>query len=208
MRLRSVGLWLAGAAGAETALILAPTVLIKTLSLGRIHAPTDIPAREVGLVFGAQVYANGHPCRYLRARLNLAARLYAEGKVQTLIVSGDDRAEHHHESSSMRDYLIEAGVPAASILCDPAGLDTYDSCVRAREVYGVTSLTTISQAYHVPRTVATARLVGVDAIGVGETMINRRCRTYRQGALREVFAGLKMVWDVATRRRPPLEPQF
>ena len=206
--MRSVGSWLAVAAASGTALILVPTVLIRTLSLGRIHRPTNIPPREVGLVFGAQVYPNGRPCRYLRARLKLAAKLSAEGKVQTLIVSGDDRAEHHNESSNMRDYLIEAGVPAASIVRDPAGLDTYDSCVRARRVYGVTSLIMITTAYHVPRTVATARLVGVDAIGVGDTMINRRSRTYREGTLREVFAGLKMVWDVASQRQPNLEPHL
>lgn len=196
---------LAGAAVAGVVLLLAPTGLARGLSAGRIYAPAEVPAREVGLVFGAQVYPDGRPSRYLRARLNVAARLYTEGKIKTLIVSGDGRAEHHSEPISMRDYLVEAGVPARVIVCDPAGFDTYDSCVRARRVYGVDSLITISQAYHLPRTIATARLVGVDAIGVGDTMISRRSPTYRQGALREVFAGLKLMWDVLSRRQPHLE---
>lgn len=205
MRSRPWALGLTGTAAAGVLVLLAPTALARALSAGRIYAPAEVPARGVGLVFGAQVYANGRPSRYLRARLNLAARLYAEGRVETLIVSGDGRAEHHSEPSSMRDYLVDAGVPAAAIICDPAGFDTYDSCVRARRVYGVDSLITISQAYHVPRTIATARLVGVDAIGVGDTMVNRRNRTYREGALREVFAGLKMLWDVTSRREPLLD---
>lgn len=204
--MRSWAFGLAGAAAAGVVLLFAPTGLIKALSTGRIYSPAEVPPREVGLVFGAQVYPDGRPSRYLRARLNLAGQLYAEGTVKTLIVSGDGRAEHHSEPISMRDYLVEAGVPTGAIVCDPAGFDTYDSCVRARRVYGLRALITISQAYHVPRAIATARLVGVDAIGVGDTMINRRSPTWRQGVLREVFAGLKMVRDVFGHRQPHLEP--
>ncbi len=206
MKVRSWAFGSAATAATGAVLLLAPTGLIKALSAGRIFSPAEVPAREVGLVFGAQVHPDGRPSRYLRARLNLAAQLYAEGTVKTFVVSGDGRAEHHDEPLSMRDYLVSAGVPVDAIVCDPAGFDTYDSCVRARRVYGVRALITISQAYHVPRTIATARLVGIDAIGVGDTTIDRSSTTYRQGALREVFAGLKMAWDVISCRQPHSDP--
>lgn len=183
-----------------------PTVLNRVLSARRIYPPESVPARDVALVFGAQVYPGGRPSRYLRARLELAAQLYADGKAHVLIVSGDGRAEHYSEPTSMRDYLVAAGVPAAAIVRDPAGFDTYDSCVRARRVYGVASLITVSQAYHLPRIIATARLVGLDAVGVADTMIDRRNPTWRQGAAREIFAAHKMVWDLVSRRRPILGP--
>ena len=74
-----------------------------------------------------------------------------------------------------------AGAPARAperaddrLLLDPWGLDTYDSCVRARDVYGVDRVVVVTQTYHLPRAVGTARLLGLDAVGVGDRTVRLR----------------------------------
>ena len=85
------------------------------------------------------------------------------------------------------DYLLEKGVSLGDILEDPGGLDTYDSCVRARRVFGLDELTVISQAFHVPRAIAICLRAGIDAVGVGDTTMRQQSpRNYRKGQVREL----------------------
>lgn len=172
----------------------------------RIVAPADAPERDVAVILGAEVYPSGTPSPYLRARLDVGARLYREGKARVLIVSGDDSPEHNRETASMRAYLVGKGIPASRIVEDVAGRDTYDTCVRARRVFGVTSALLVSQEYHLPRAVTTCRAVGVDAVGVADVSVKNESGFWRYGAMREYAAGVKMVWDLLTRRQPPLGP--
>lgn len=185
---------------AAVGLLGAPALLTRALSHGRIFTLEGVPHREVGLVLGAQVYPNGRPCHYLRARLDVARALYERGQVDRLIVSGDNSPAHFHEPDAMRRHLVAAGVPAEAIEVDAHGLDTYDSALRARQVFGLARITVISQQYHLPRTIATCRLLGVDAVGVGDTTM-RRYGSWRRGWLREIPAAIKMVGEVAVRRR-------
>ena len=120
------------------------------------------------MVLGAQVYPDGTPSPFLAARLDLAKQLFDAGKVQVLLVSGDNMAPEYNEPDAMRAYLIDAGVPAEKVIADYAGFDTYDSCVRAKRIFGVSKLIMVSQSYHLPRAVATCRTLGVDAAGVGD----------------------------------------
>ncbi|MGO4956975.1 SanA/YdcF family protein [Luteococcus sp. Sow4_B9] len=169
---------------------------------------------RVALVLGAQVHPDGRPSRYLRGRLDTAHQLYKSGFVDVLLVSGDNGVDHYDEPTAMKRYLVEAGVPESDVVIDYAGFDTYDSCVRARRVFGVEQLVVVSQGYHLPRAVTTCRLVGVDAVGVGDWSVQRVGRfdgvpvLWRLGwtnfALRELPANVKMLWDVGTRRTPTL----
>lgn len=172
-------------------------------SRGRVVAAASAPARDVAIVFGAQVFPSGVPAPYTRARLDLAAELLREGRARVLLVSGDDRAAHNHETSAMRRYLEARGVPASRIVEDPAGVDTYDTCVRARDVFGVREALLVSQEYHLPRAVATCRALGVDAMGVADTSVKGTTAFWPKGVAREFPASVKMVWDLVTRR-PPL----
>ncbi len=89
---------------------------------------------------------------------------------------------------------------------DFAGRDTYDSCVRAREVFGVERVLLVSQGYHLPRAVAICRAVGLDADGVGDRTGERYRTEWRRGTLREVPASVKAVLDVVSGRDPVLGP--
>lgn len=186
--------------------LAAPSAYAAWRSAGRVVSLDEAPARDVAMVLGAEVYPSGLPSRYLRARLDVGAELVRRGLVRVLLVSGADDAEHHHETTAMRRYLEARGVPAGSIVEDTAGLDTYDSCVRARRVFGVTSLLVVSQAYHLPRAVATCRAVGVDAVGVADVSVRPESSHWTYGSLREYGANVKMAWDLLSRREPRLEP--
>lgn len=124
-----------------------------------------------------------------------------------LVVSGDHLTATYDEPDAMRRWLIDHGVPAERIVSDNAGEDTYSSCVRAREVFGVTSSILISQSYHLPRAITTCRLVGIDAVGVGDdTARHPYPLRWAKYALREVPADIKMLIDVLTHRQPILGP--
>ncbi|MCA0308466.1 MAG: YdcF family protein [Actinobacteria bacterium] len=182
--------------------VLALGLAVRLLTRGRIVPPDRLPPLPVALVLGAEVYADGRPSRFLRARLDVAADLYRRSLVGRILLSGDGQSPFYDETAGMRDYLLAVGVPAGHIVLDPSGFDTYDSCLRARDVFGLRRLVVVSQAYHLPRALAICRALGLDAWGVGDDSVRRNVTAWRASVGRELAANLKLVWDVATRRPP------
>ena len=131
--------------------IAGPALWTRWMSRDRILTSVHAPTRDVAIIYGAEVYPSGKPSPYLRARLDLGAALFRAGRVRVLIVSGDNAVSHNREATSMKNYLVSVGVPEARIVEDAFGLDTYDTCVRAHDVFGVTSALLVSQRYHLPR---------------------------------------------------------
>ena len=203
--LRVVGA-LAGLVGLGVAAVAAPAAWTWWNARGRVLTSAQAPSRDVAVIFGAEVYPSGNPSPYLRARLDLGVALFKAGQATVLIVSGDNADEHHNETTSMRRYLQRQGVPASRIVEDEFGLDTYDTCVRLRKVFGVSEALLVSQRYHLNRAVATCRAVGVDAVGVGDVSVKRTSRAWDRFVVREYGANLKMAVDLASRRDPVLEP--
>lgn len=197
----------AGALGV-TATLGASVWIVRGAAAGHLYALDQVPPAPVALVLGAQVYPTGMPSRFLRARLDLAALLLQRGTVERLLLSGDARAPEYDEPAAMRAHLLAAGVRDDQLIRDPYGLDTYDSCVRARDVYGVDRVLIVTQAYHLPRAVGTARLIGLDAVGVGDRTVRVRedddglNEPWLRGWARDQVACVKTIWDVATRRQP------
>jgi vancomycin permeability regulator SanA len=180
---------------------------IRSAAAGHLYTATDVPAAPVALVLGAQVYPDGTPSPFLAARLDLAKQLYDAGTVRAILVSGDSMAEEYDEPGAMRSYLIKAGVPSIHVIADYAGFDTYDSCVRAKKIFGVDELIVVTQGYHVPRAVATCRLVGLKANGVGDHTVRRFLGPWRSGAIRDQVACVKTMIDLLTDRQPILGPR-
>lgn len=175
--------------------LVAPWGLIHLLTAGRTWtAAEQAPTREVGMVMGAAT-VDGRPSGYLRARLDLALDLWHQGKITVFIVSGSASDD---EPAVMRKYLIENGVDSADIVEDTGGLSSYSSCVRAKQAYRIDELMVISQSYHVPRTVATCRMVGIDAVGVGDDQRPRN-EAFHRYQRREFGANLKMIYDVVMK---------
>ena len=157
-------------------------------------------------MLGAQVYPDGTPSPFLAARLELARRLLVAGTVRVLLLSGDGEAPEYDEPAAMRAYLLAAGVPADRMVLDRYGLDTYDSAYRAQRVFGVERLVVVTQAYHLPRAVATCRALGLEADGVGDVSVRRLSPAWVRGTLRDQLACVKTVLDLLERRRPVLGP--
>lgn len=173
-----------------------PWLIVQVLAAGRTWSGADeAPARDVVLVLGAATRF-GRPSPYLQARLDVALDLWRQGKAKVFIVSGSTSDD---EPAVMRAYLEDNGVAAADIVEDTGGNDSYASCMRAAKMYGLSELTLVSQSYHVPRTVATCRMVGLDAIGVGDDS-RAKDKTWRTYQLRELVANIKMIIDVITGR--------
>jgi vancomycin permeability regulator SanA len=179
-------------------------LFVRHTAVGRIFSVETVPPAPAALVLGAQVYPDGTPSAFLAARLDLARQLYRAGKVRMILVSGDSTAPEYDEPGAMRSYLIAAGIPASDVIIDDAGIDTYRSCVRAREVFDVSDLIVVTQSYHLPRAVATCVRVGVNASGVGDDSARQYARSWRSGAIRDQLACVKTVLDLVIGRRPAL----
>ncbi len=166
------------------------------------HPLARIPERPVALVLGAGVTPEGEPTRLLERRLELAVELYRSGRVEALLVSGDNSREHYNETDTMYGYLVAAGVPEVKIARDYAGFSTWESCVRAREVFGVEAATVVTQTFHLPRAVALCRTAGLDAVGVGDPAWDDRAPAMLYGHVREVPAAVKALFDMLLRPEP------
>ncbi|WP_320778745.1 vancomycin high temperature exclusion protein [Streptomyces sp. CRN 30] len=188
-------------------LALLPSAWLFTVSSDRLRTAEDVPPTEVAVVFGAGLRGDA-PSPYLARRLDAAARLYHEGRVEVLLVTGDNSRAEYDEPDTMRAYLTGRGVPDARIVSDYAGFDTWDSCVRAKKIFGVDRAVLISQGFHIRRAVALCEEAGVRSYGVG--VADRRDVTWYYGTVREIGAAGKAAVDAVLRPDPrflgPQEP--
>jgi len=200
--------WVVGALAVAGLAAYAPWLWVSAQSRDRVHEVADAPAADVTLVLGAGLTPDDRPSPYLAARLDVAIELLRAGKTKVLLVSGDNRYVDYDEPTAMRTYLVEHGVEPERIVLDFAGRDTYDSCSRAKRIFGVDRLLVVSQGFHVPRAVAACRAVGIDAQAVGDWTVRDTYNpdTWRWGEVRERVAAWKLVWDVVTARDPVLGP--
>nr|WP_223256493.1 ElyC/SanA/YdcF family protein [Micromonospora endophytica] len=185
----------AGASGASVS-------WIRSGAEGRMYTVETAPEAPVALVLGTRVQADGTPAPFLAARLEVARELYATGKVQAILVSGDNMRDEYNEPEAMQRWLVERGVPADKVVLDYAGFDTYDSCARAKRIFGVERATVVTQQFHLARAVTVCRNLGVDAIGVGDETAREYGRTWQFAAAREYGAGIKAAVDVLSGRDP------
>lgn len=175
--------------------VLAANLAAISASRGRIFTDVDaLPHSRVGLVFGTTDRVQGRENLYFRYRIEAAERVWKAGKVETLIVSGDNRSRYYNEPEKMKQALVARGVPAERVVCDYAGLRTLDSVVRAREVFGVTRLLVISQRFQNERAIYLARAHGIDARGFDARDVHPQAAFKTR--LREVGARVKMWLDV------------
>lgn len=165
---------------------------------------SQVPSSTVAIVLGASV-VRGEPSPVLRERALAALELYRAGKVQKILVSGDDSVAGFDEVSPVRRLLVEEGVPAEDIFLDHAGFDTYSSMYRARDIFVVRDATIVTQGFHLPRAVFLARRLGLEARGLTADEQGGTAYNY----VREVGASLKAVFEVSVSRVPKyLGPQF
>ena len=134
--------WAVAAVVLIPALVAAPWMYVNLAtasSIAEVGAP--VQHADAALVLGARVYEDGTPSRFLRERIEVGVALYQAGEVDLLLMSGDgDDSSGFGEPTVMRQVAEAMGVPPAAIIEDPLGVDTYSSCARARDVYGLSSV--------------------------------------------------------------------
>jgi SanA protein len=155
-----------------------------------------VPAEKVAIVFGAGLLRNGSAGPVLSDRVETAVRLYQAGKVEKLLMSGDNRFVEHNEPEAMRQYALNAGVPDEDIVLDYAGRRTYDTCYRAKHIFNVESAVLVTQEFHMARALYLCDAFGVESIGVeaNNRYFLKRSRLYWN--VRELFATMGAAWDV------------
>jgi SanA protein len=174
---------------------------------GRVYRSVDaVPAREIGLVLGtSKDTRRGKPNLHFNQRIEAAAALYRAGKVHHLLVSGDNHIATYDEPTDMRAALVAAGVPADAITCDYAGFRTLDSVVRAKEVFGLSQCTIISEEFHCPRALWIAQQHGLDAIAFAAPDVDIKSWSLRV-EFREQFARAWCAVDLYLLYRQPKFP--
>jgi vancomycin permeability regulator SanA len=122
--------------------------------------------RKWVIVLGDRVEPDGTPSRYLRARLETALAVIRDGRAERVLVSGNAHSTKGDEVAAMHRYLVERGVVPSLIADDRYGVNTYNTCSRARTVFGVEDAIVVTQDFHLRRAVALCGSQGIDAIGV------------------------------------------
>jgi SanA protein len=185
-------------------IVVGADVYTNAISSGYCHKNTaDCRQGDVGLVLGcSKRLSKNRANAYFTGRMQAAAELWKSGKLRCIIVSGDNREKYYNEPRDMKNALVKLGVPEDRIICDFAGLRTYDSVVRAQRIFGADKITIISQSYHVKRAVATARHMGIDAHGYCAAHIPFNRPTLLRQFLRERAARVAMMFDLIIGTEP------
>ena len=175
-------------------------VAYKTADL-TFYDVSKIKSNKTGLLLGtSHLLKGGGKNPFFYNRIEAAVELYRAGKIENIIVSGDNRTRYYNEPEEMRKELLKQGIPVDRIYLDYAGRRTLDSVVRCGEVFGQNSFTVISQKFHNQRAVFLGRLSGFDVVG-----FNARDVNYFWGfktRFREYFARLNMFTDLFFGKRP------
>lgn len=189
--------------------LLLPRFILLLYSKPRTFSMDTVPPRRVAIVFGAGLWRDGTPTPVLRDRVQTAANLYFAGKVEKLLMSGDNRFVNYNEPEAMRQYALSLGVPDEDIVLDYAGRRTYDTCYRARDIFRIDSAILVTQGFHLPRAIYLCNMLGVDGVGVPADIQYYRKISRAVWTFREVLATIGAINDVMFTKPVPVlgEPE-
>jgi SanA protein len=184
-------------------ILLTPGLVMGLYANPRIFSVEDVSKTRVAIVFGAGLLRDGSAGPVLSDRMQTAVSLYQAGKVEKILVSGDNRFVEYNEPEAMRQYALENGVPDEDIALDYAGRRTYDTCYRAKHIFGVDEAILVTQGFHMPRALSLCNWFGVESVGVeaDNRYFLKRSRLWWN--IRETFAASQAVWDVLVAKPLP-----
>ena len=197
--------------GAALAIVACGTIVLsdyrcRSAATGRIFRGTSqIPANDVALVLGtSKVTRKGNPNLHFTQRINAAVELFRSGKVQHLLVSGDNHIATYDEPTDMLNALVAAGIPTNAVTRDYAGFRTLDSVVRANSVFGLKNFTIVTEEFHCPRALWIAKQRGLNAVAFAAPDLSARwsLRVKARESLARVLCGL----DLYVLNRSPQFP--
>ena len=173
-----------------------PKLILLLYAAPRTFTVDTVPAERIAIVFGAGLRKDGTPTAILKDRVETAAQLYQQGKVNKLLMSGDNRFVEYNEPEAMRQYALDLGIPDKDIVLDYAGRRTYDTCYRAKAIFQVDSAILVTQSFHLPRALFLCNWFGVKSAGVEANNIYFRKISRFVWNARELFATAQAALDV------------
>jgi SanA protein len=185
-----------GVAGLAVLAGLAPRLYTSLRFRHQVYDVDSAPAGRVAVVFGAGLQRDGRPSPVLYDRVATAADLFHSGKVSKLLLSGDNRFVNYNEPGAMFEAARELGVPADALVLDYAGRSTYDTCYRAKAIFGLNQAILVTQAFHLPRALYICDALGLDTVGVAADRREYLPSTQLVWNVREIFATAGAWWDV------------
>ena len=197
-------------AGALIAIALfMPRSIMGLYAADKTFTVEDVPSARIAIVFGAGLLRDGSAGPVLSDRMQTAVALYQGGKVEKILVSGDNRFVEYNEPEAGRQYALEHGVPNEDIVLDYAGRRTYDTCYRAKYIFGVDEAILVTQEFHMPRALTLCNWFGVRSVGVeaANRYFLKRARLWWN--IRETFAVFQSAWDLLIAKPIPVmgEPE-
>lgn len=177
-----------------------------------IKTSDEVEPTPVGIVFGAGLNFDGTPGAPLRDRLNQAISLYQQGKISKILLTGDNRFVTYNEPGAMQQYALDKGIPEEDLILDFAGRRTYDSCYRARAIFGLDQSILFTQRYHLYRALFLCNQLGVQSQGVAVEQSPYLLDRYLFWQFREILARMSALWDIYVLKPLPVlgdpEPIF
>ncbi len=191
---------------------LFPRFFMQQYSKKRTKTVETVPAYRVAIVFGAGLERDGSPSPVLRDRVKTASELYFAGKVEKILMSGDNRYVNYNEPAAMKGYALQLEVPEEDIVLDYAGRRTYDTCYRAKHIFKVPEAILVTQIFHLPRAIYTCNHLGLPAEGVPADQRVYSPADHRYWKMREFPAALVALIQVHITQPEPVlgdpEPIF
>lgn len=177
-------------------LYLADTTVGRVASGRLVKRAEDIEGPTTVLVLGTAPEVNGQPNFFYTERIHAVLQLWTSGKVDSVLISGDNSRADYNEPEHMKADLVKGGIPPERLICDYAGRRTLDSITRARDVFGFQHVLIVSQREHVERALYLAQAIGLQAQGFAAADAPHWWQVRQH--LREMFARVKALLDAAT----------
>ena len=184
--------------------LMLPRLVTMIYSWTRLYTVESAPADRVAIVFGAGLTRDGQPTLILKDRVRTAVQLYRNGKVEKILMSGDNQGISRDEPGAMRDYAVSLGVPAQDIVLDNSGDRTYDTCYRAKAIFGLDSALLVTQQFHLPRALFLCNMLGIQAVGVDANNYRYWPPLVLIWNIREQLATVGAFWDVYVEKPLPV----
>ncbi len=182
--------------------ILISNLIVEKSTNKKVFCSTsEIPYNKVGLLLGtSKNLSNGNINLYYQYRLEAACQLFNSGKIDFILVSGDNSTKYYNEPTTIKNDLIKMGIPSDKIFLDYAGFRTLDSVIRSKEIFGQENITIISQQFHNKRAIFIASRKGINAVGFNAKDVTKNYGFKTN--FRERFARVKMMLDLISSKNP------
>lgn len=175
---------------------------VNAAAKGKIFSDINkVPHHHVGLLLGTGKYLSDNRVNpYYSYRIEAAAKLLEAGKIDYLVISGDNSRKEYNEPEMMRADLVAAGIDSSHIYLDYAGFRTFDSMIRLRKIFSQDSVTIITQQFHNERALFIAQREGMTAVGFNAQDVDAFAGLRTQ--LREKLARVKVFIDYLIHTKP------